>query len=223
MFKHLCAPASNLPGVFSILFSVVGFRIGPSSIITILLMTQSHHKVCIPFSYFIRYYCSACSNVLLARTKFDNYFRTWYFFLPHFSLASHVLLYWNIQKRFSLWYKVSLNWLTWFIISIYTYSCFPHPRTILLQPYILLQVLPNLSPLIHGHSSRKSQPHSSLCFSPHCSLAVLPTGLGSTRPTCPKASLLTLGCGEGKYSVYCRVPSNAHKTQTPWWLLGKGF
>ena len=33
------------------------------------------------------------------------------------------------------------------------------------------------------------------------------TKLGSTRPVHSKASVLTLDCGEGKYSVYCKVPS----------------
>ena len=30
-------------------------------------------------------------------------------------------------------------------------------------------------------------------------------------PTCSKANLLTLGCGEGKYSVCCRAPSKENR------------
>ena len=36
---------------------------------------------------------------------------------------------------------------------------------------------------------------------------VIKPGFGSPCLTCSKANLLTLGCGEGKYSIYCRVPS----------------
>lgn len=34
---------------------------------------------------------------------------------------------------------------------------------------------------------------------------------GFTRPNCSKTNLLTLGSGEGKYSLYCRVPSKENR------------
>lgn len=37
------------------------------------------------------------------------------------------------------------------------------------------------------------------------------TKLGSTRPMHSKASPLTLGCGAGKYSIYCRVPNKENR------------
>ena len=95
VFQHLCAPTSNIPGVFSILFSVVGFRTGSSSIIAILLTAQLHHNVSIPFSYLYMVILFSCYNVLLAPTKFDSCLRTcffFFFFSPYFSLASHVFL-----------------------------------------------------------------------------------------------------------------------------------
>ena len=33
-------------------------------------------------------------------------------------------------------------------------------------------------------------------------------------PTCSKANLLTLGCGEGKCKVYCRAPSKESRQLT---------
>ena len=53
------------------------------------------------------------------------------------------------------------------------------------------------------------------------------TELGSACLTCSKANLLTLGCSEGKYNVYCRAKwewaAHAQKTWTPWWLQGRVF
>ena len=55
------------------------------------------------------------------------------------------------------------------------------------------------------------------------------TELGSAHPLCSKANLLTLGCGEGKYSIYLQgnkkgeQAAHAQKTWTPQWLSGKGF
>ena len=38
--------------------------------------------------------------------------------------------------------------------------------------------------------------------------------LGFTCPSCSKANLLTTGCGEGKYSIYCRVSSKEKEQLT---------
>ena len=36
---------------------------------------------------------------------------------------------------------------------------------------------------------------------------LLPKQIGSSLLTCNRANLVTPGCGEGKYSVYCKAPS----------------
>ena len=46
------------------------------------------------------------------------------------------------------------------------------------------------------------------------------TKLGSTRPMCNKANLLTPVCGEGKYNVYCKAPSVRPSKET-WQLMLK--
>ena len=47
-------------------------------------------------------------------------------------------------------------------------------------------------------------------------------------PTKSKAKLLTLGCGEGEYSIYCGAQQevgevHVQKTWTPSWFPGEGF
>ena len=54
------------------------------------------------------------------------------------------------------------------------------------------------------------------------------TKLGFTCSTCSKASLLILGCNEGKYNIYCQFKqgqqaANAQNTQTPRWLSGRAL
>ena len=59
---------------------------------------------------------------------------------------------------------------------------------------------------------------------------MLPNRTWVHSPMSSKANLLILGCGEGKYSIYCRALSkengqsaNVQKTQNPHWLSGKDF
>ena len=39
-------------------------------------------------------------------------------------------------------------------------------------------------------------------------VALLPNQTWVCLPTCSKANILILGCGEGKCNIYCRAPSN---------------
>ena len=60
-------------------------------------------------------------------------------------------------------------------------------------------------------------------------LKVLPNQTWVCSPTCSKANLLTPGWGEGKYSIYCRVPSKEKRQvmlkglELPDGFHGRGF
>lgn len=113
MFRHFRAHTPLLLSqvCFPYWFSVVGFRIEGCPIITALLLIQSCESLHSIF-YLYKWYHYACSNVLLAYIKFDNYLGIWYFSAT-FYLTSHILLYWNTPKMFLSQYKVSFNGNMW--------------------------------------------------------------------------------------------------------------